>query len=95
MKENEALKKLPEWCYAIDDVTGNIVILERGMQGYHATKFAPMDRAKNEALVEENNKKLGVTKAQAKAMLIGSMFGFDVPGVNPDFYDEDGNLKEG
>jgi hypothetical protein len=38
----------------------------------------------------------GVTPAQIEAMMVGSMFGWHVPGANPDRYDVDGRLvREG
>jgi hypothetical protein len=34
----------------------------------------------------------GISKAQREAMEIGSQFGWDVPGANPDLYNEDGKF---
>lgn len=38
------------------------------------------------ATAEQLNKSLGVTPAQAEAMLIGSMCGWHVPGANPAYH---------
>ena len=42
------------------------------------------------AIVEEYNRKLGVTRAQEEAMKGGSMFGFDKPIADPANYDAQG-----
>jgi hypothetical protein len=39
------------------------------------------------------NDRIGVTPAQASAMITGSMFGWNVPGAKPDAYNEDGTKK--
>ena len=36
----------------------------------------------------------GATVAQIEAMIVGSMFGWEVPGANPDMYGEDGVSEE-
>ena len=40
--------------------------------------------------VKEINREIGVTPAQAEAMKVGSMFGWNVPGADPKSYDEKG-----
>ena len=80
--------ELPLHCWAKFD--GNIVHIHRGTKGY--TPCPALDKI--EADVDHYNNTLSVTKAQAAAMLAGSMFGWDVPGANPDNYDEDGKLKQ-
>lgn len=42
---------------------------------------------------DELNRRRGVTRAQAEAMLVGSCFGWDVPGADPDAYDEQGHAR--
>ena len=88
------LEKLPERCYAVNGVTGKIIILERGTSGYYATSIITKDAEESESIAAEFNERLGVTKAQAAAMYAGSMFGFDVPAADPDNYNEYGRLKE-
>ncbi len=39
----------------------------------------------------QDGKDDGITPAQQEAMLVGSMFGWDVPGADPDHYDKEGN----
>lgn len=81
-------KALPERAYATLP-TGELIRIERGESGYHEepdyTEFASADLM---------NSILGVSKAQAEAMLCGSMFGWGVPGANPEIYAEkNGKLK--
>ena len=87
-QQEEMFQKLPELCYGILNSTNEIIILKRGEKGYYPTGYEP---AKNREAGDEwcdlLNEQLGVTKPQRKAMEVGSMFGFDVPGINPDYYD--------
>ena len=41
----------------------------------------------------ETNEKLGVSRAQAEAMLAGSMFGWQTQAADPCSYDEQGHMK--
>ena len=86
-KQETNLAKLPEFCYSVLYTTNELIILKRGEEGYYATDYAP---AKNAAAAEEwcntANERIGVTKAQRKAMEMGSMWGFDIPGADPDHY---------
>ena len=51
-----------------------------------------MGREENRALVLEANEKLGVSRAQAEAMLAGSMFGWQTQAADPCSYDEQGRM---
>ena len=44
--------------------------------------------------MNEMNEKLGLSKGQAEAMKVGSMFGWHTPAANPESYDKDGFLKK-
>ena len=81
---------MPERCYSTLLDTGKVVILKRGETGYYRTDIPFTSREEAKALVDEYNRRLGVTKAQAAAMSAGSMFGFHVPAADPANYDEDG-----
>jgi len=53
----------------------------------------PSEKIKKQArelVAEDLNKDLGVTPAQQQAMETGSMFGWEVPGADPDNYNEEG-----
>ena len=79
------MNNLPEICFAMNDVDNKVVILKKGILGYFN-----YDNVSNSS-VDELNDSIGVTKAQVAAMKVGSMFGWDVPGANPENYDEKGN----
>lgn len=83
---------LPETCYGVLQSNRDVIIIKRGESGYYKTDIQAKDREEALAIVAELNEKAGVTKAQAEAMLAGSMFGWNVPGADPASYDKDGNL---
>lgn len=83
---------LPEYCWTtLPHNEEEMVVVHKGVLGY-----SPQN-PDNEPWGAENkdilNKRLGVTKAQEKAMLNGSMFGWDAPAANPALYDEDGKIS--
>lgn len=90
MVENNS-SKLPEFCYAVLPGSKEIIILKNNERGYYRTDIYSDSRESSIELVDEYNQNLGVTKGQREAMLIGTMFGFTVPGSDPDNYDEEGN----
>jgi hypothetical protein len=79
----------PELCYVI--VPGaapgrRIGIVKRGERGYYAAD-ADVATASDDLVrevVDDLNARLGVDKIEARAMLCGSMFGWDVPAANSD-----------
>ena len=83
---------LPEQCYGVLAETGEIIIFQKGENKYSVTDFATGNKENDLALVEMYNAKLDVSKAQAAAMQIGSMFGWAVPAADPANYDENGQL---
>lgn len=94
MEQNGATYKalkplLPEQCYGTLH-TGELIIIKYGEKGYYNTDIPTEDKKSMKALADEMNAKLGVTKAQAAAMLAGSMYGWSCPAANPASYDENG-----
>lgn len=81
---------LPEQCYSVLPDTGELIIVKKGETGYYRTDIDMGGKEENRTLMEEYNGKLGVSKAQAFAMLAGSMFGWQVPAADPKSYDENG-----
>lgn len=72
---------LPEHCYVrIPGAEYGVGLVRRGESGY-----VPLDMMPHR--VDELNRACGVTKGQAEAMLVGSMFGWHVPGADPARYD--------
>jgi len=81
---------LPEKCYAVLPSSNEIITIKHGEDGYFHTDKYGHDRAHAQAIVDEYNGQLNVTKAQAAAMLAGSMFGWEVPAADPKNYDKQG-----
>ena len=81
---------LPNRCYVYVQSTNEIGIIKKGETGYYKTDIPVYDSKDAKELVNEQNEKLGVTKAQAEAMKAGSMFGWHVPAADPKNYDAQG-----
>lgn len=75
------LAALPEICYGIHTMDNSLVLIKRGESGYWPT-YEDCAASTDEAANLLNDKR-GVTRAQRRAMEMGSMFGFHVPGANP------------
>lgn len=84
---------IPSSAMAIIPSNGDLVMIRRGMTGYFPSDWnAPGDRKRNEETAAFQNAQHELTKAQCAAMVCGSMFGWDVPGANPEMYDEEGHF---
>ena len=84
---------LPYTCFSILPTGGDLIMIERGQRGYIKIAHSDRDAEKNRLTANRMNARFGVSKAQEEAMLAGSMFGWDVPGADPERYDEDGRPK--
>lgn len=83
---------LPPRCVAVTP-TGQLVNLRRGIHGYWGSDWSRSDDPElNRRSADLINQRMGVTKAQAEAMLCGSMFGWDSKLADPRSYDEQGKL---
>ncbi len=80
---------LPLVCYGKVPEKRAIVMFERGFDGYRSASFATKGRT-SQKLVDELNGEMGVSKAQAAAMLAGAMRGWADPAADPKNYDEQG-----
>ena len=83
---------LPEQCYAVHEETGEVIIVKKGETGFFRTDINTSGKEESRELVDEYNKKLGISKAKAAAMYWGSLYGFDTPGADPSSFDKDGHL---
>lgn len=82
------LEKLPELCWIKISSTNELAIVKRGVRGYFPQ--SKENKIYSSGDLDRLNKELGVTKAQMEAMRVGSMWGWDAKGADPDNYSEDG-----
>lgn len=78
---------LPAMCavFVASNSPGKYVgMVKRFESGYFPTTYDELDPEHAKALVDHINRKLGVTPLQAECMHTGSLFGWDVPGADPD-----------
>ena len=66
--------------------TGELIVLKRGETGYYHSEWDTDDAERNRQIADDHNRARGLTPAQVEAMRVGSMFGFAVPGANPQRY---------
>ena len=78
---------LSTFCYGYLPTEEKLIRIDFDESGY-----TPVRADESNKTAKELNEKMGVTPAQAEAMLAGSMFGWNVPAANPKNYDKDGKL---
>ncbi len=78
---------LPEMCFSTLRTTGDLICIKRGETGYYPSDWNTGDKKRNVELANDLNEQLGVTMQQRKAMEAGSMFGWNVPGADPAWYE--------
>jgi len=78
------LSKLPGIAFATLAISGETIAICRGEQSHY--------RVQTTKTAEELNSMYGVSPAQARAMLAGSMLGWHTPLADPERYDADGKL---
>ena len=81
---------LPEQCYVFVQTENCVGIVKKGESGFYHTDIQGGKPSETNALVNEMNQKLGLSKGQAEAMKAGSMFGWDTPAADPKSYDISG-----
>ena len=80
---------LPDKCFALLPSSGEIIEIAHGESGYKMTQMHSPEKS-NREIVDMVNGQLGITRAQEKAMLAGSLFGWQTPAADPKNYDENG-----
>lgn len=74
----------------ISDGRLDMEFVKKGESGFYRTDIQGGKPSETNALVNEMNEKLGLSKGQAEAMKAGSMFGWDTPAADPKSYDKNG-----
>lgn len=82
-------KGLPEFCYCMDRVNNVSILVKRGEKGYYQ-----MDYDLTAEGCKFKNEQLGIDPFQVMAMSTGSMFGWDVPGADPEKWRQDAEEKD-
>ena len=90
MNTNEKLLQVPlQVAHVSTENSKQVLFTKLGVDGYFPhISYETEDLAQE--VVNSFNKQQGVIKQQQVAHLTGSMFGWSVPGANPNNYDEKG-----
>ena len=81
---------LPRVAAAEHPVTGELIMVRKGRSGYWLPSAVGI--VDETMTADKWNTAHDISKAESEAMLVGSLFGFDVPAADPVNYDENGNL---
>lgn len=81
---------LPERCYSVLPSNGHLIIITKGENGYTDVNDFHNSPEKNKELAQGHNSEMGVTEAQAAAMLAGSLKGWNTPEADPQNYEDNG-----
>ncbi len=80
---------LPWKCFSVTTAADKVILITKGEMGYRTTGAKPEGVTPREGATAANEA-MGVTKAQEAAMLYGSIYGWDKPAADPDYYNEQG-----
>lgn len=88
-------RRLPDFCFVLRERFGGgsgarIALVKRGESSHYWPVTWLPDHTEEEAIdsIRKANQELGVDGIQAFCMKNGSLFGFDVPGANPEWVAE-------
>ncbi len=87
-------KSLPDYSYVYVETEDCIGRIQKGEAGYETTDYGQnlTEPSEKKLKAEQLNKRSGITKVQADAMMAGSMFGWDKPAADPKNYDAEGKI---
>ena len=77
---------LPETCFSVLPSSGQLIIIRCGERGYYPSEWDTGKREENCEIASSHNARRGITDIQEAAMLAGSIFGWNTPGANPQWY---------
>lgn len=85
-------KSLPDYAYVYVPSEDCIGRIKKGEPGYEITDYGQnlSNPAEKEMKADKLNEQIKITVAQAKAMVAGSMFGWETPAADPKNYDAEG-----
>ena len=75
-------------CFSTLKSTGDLICIKRGETGYYPSDWNTTDKTRNAELADELNGQMDITGAQRHAMEAGSMVGWNVPGADPQTWEE-------
>lgn len=78
--------ELPDFCFSTIPSTGQLIILKKGERGYYASEWDTGNREENQKIAQAHNRRRGISNIQEAAMSAGSMFGWSLPGADPQWY---------
>ena len=79
-------EKLPDFCLSVLPEDGKLICIKKGEAGYYPSEWESGESERNRNIADYHNRTRGITPEQEKAMVAGSMFGWDFPGANPAVY---------
>lgn len=84
----EFAHKLPDMCWSVNHADGKLICIKKGENGCFPSEWDTGDAERNRRIADYNNQKRGITFAQERAMVTGSMFGWNSPGADPQHYEQ-------
>ena len=77
--------KLPEVCWAVSEVSGELICIKNGEAGYYPSSWSTGSREQNQKIADQCNLQRGITPLQVEAMVNGSMFGWNTLAADPEY----------
>lgn len=77
--------KLPDVCWAVSQLSGDLICIKNGEAGYYLSSWSTGSREQNQKIADQCNQQRGITPLQVEAMVNGSMFGWDTLAADPEY----------